>query len=402
MNPAVQRNILRASGLAEMKPPEPAVLSNVIGQIYDSAINAELWPAALEAASALFGGVFSYIALWTPTHREIRIPAHWSNNEEMVVRYKAMLPKMPFWNIISQYRMGELAYNRDMWRRSGITESEMLRTEFFETFATPYGLRDVLVGTVINDGINVGTICLHTPMTRDLIGPEDLAVMELLLPHLRRALTIGNLLDMKSIESAGLGSTLDVLNIAVLLVGEKGQVVHSNRIANRLLEDKNVITTSENSVVTHLPEVTSALKSAIERASNNEDKLGYGGIGIPLYAKNADAPAAIAHVFPLNSGSMRPAFYLGASAAVFVTRAEQTRQPATDVLAALFDLTPTEARVMLEISKGQNRSETAASLGIAPSTVKTHLTRVFEKTRTSKQHDLANLVLQLMPPILRS
>ncbi|MBK8007715.1 MAG: helix-turn-helix transcriptional regulator [Rhizobiales bacterium] len=98
---------------------------------------------------------------------------------------------------------------------------------------------------------------------------------------------------------------------------------------------------------------------------------------------------------------MRPAIHLGASAAVFVTRTGETVQPPLDILAALFDLTPTEARVMLEISKGRNRSETAALLGIAPSTVKTHLSRVFEKTQMSKQHDLAKLVSQLMPPVLQ-
>lgn len=384
-----------------MKSPDPVVLSNVIGQIYDSAINSELWPSALEAASALFGGVFTFIALWAPTRREIRIPAHWSNNEEMVVRYKAMLPKMPFWDIISQYRIGELAYNREIWRRTGITESEMLQGEFFKSFATPYGLRDVLVGTVINDGTNIGSICLHTPTTRDLIGPQDLAVMEMLLPHFRRALTIGNLLDMKSIALTGMTSTLDVMNIAVFLVNENAQIVHSNRVAKQLLDEKSIISTSDETIVTHLEGATSALHSAIERASKNEDTLGYGGIGVPLRLKNSNSSAAIAHVLPLNSGNMRPAIHLGASAAVFVTRTGETVQPPLDILAALFDLTPTEARVMLEISKGRNRSETAALLGIAPSTVKTHLSRVFEKTQMSKQHDLANLVSQLMPPVLQ-
>ncbi|MGE0341326.1 MAG: helix-turn-helix transcriptional regulator, partial [Xanthobacteraceae bacterium] len=70
-----------------------------------------------------------------------------------------------------------------------------------------------------------------------------------------------------------------------------------------------------------------------------------------------------------------------------------------ETLIALFDLTPTEARVMVEISKGKNRSETAALLGIAPSTVKTHLSRVFEKTQTSKQYEIARLVARLTPPI---
>ena len=385
-----------------MNTPDPAALSNVIGKIYDSAIDPALWPSALKSVSALVDGVFSYIALWNPPRRQIRILAYWSENEELVRSYNAIMPKMPFWDIISQYRMGDLGCNREIWRRTGITESEMLSTEFFKTFATPYGLRDVLVGTVINDGSNVSSVCLHTPSTRDLIGPRDLMIMELLLPHLRRALTIGNLLDMKSIAAAGLASTLDVLKFAVLLVDQNGQILHKNQAATQLLSDRSVISANDNMIATHHAGATNALKAAIERASKNEGKLGYGGIGVPLHARNSGTAAAIAHVLPLAAGSMRPALSLGAVAAIFISRTDEPPQPPLETLIALFDLTPTEARVMVEISKGTNRSETAALLGIAPSTVKTHLSRVFEKTQTSKQYEIARLVARLTPPISTS
>jgi DNA-binding CsgD family transcriptional regulator len=111
-------------------------------------------------------------------------------------------------------------------------------------------------------------------------------------------------------------------------------------------------------------------------------------------------PPSIAHVLPLKSGTLRPGLALGAAAAVFVTPALENSPPPSEALAALYDLTPTEARVMIEIASGKNRAATAIALGIADSTVKTHLARVFAKTGTSTQPELAKLVASLTPPIV--
>jgi DNA-binding CsgD family transcriptional regulator len=103
-------------------------------------------------------------------------------------------------------------------------------------------------------------------------------------------------------------------------------------------------------------------------------------------------------VLPLKSGKLRPGLSLGAVAAVFITGPAEITPP-FEALAALYDLTPAEARVLVEIASGKNRVESAAALGIADSTVKTHLARIFEKTATSEQSELTRLVARLTLPI---
>jgi DNA-binding NarL/FixJ family response regulator len=51
------------------------------------------------------------------------------------------------------------------------------------------------------------------------------------------------------------------------------------------------------------------------------------------------------------------------------------------------DLTPTELRVLLAIVESGGVPQVAAALGIANSTVRTHLGRLFSKTGTSRQAD---------------
>src|SRR5262249_27152619 len=70
-------------------------------------------------------------------------------------------------------------------------------------------------------------------------------------------------------------------------------------------------------------------------------------------------------------------------------------QPMEIPLAWIMDaygLTPAEARVALAAASGATIPEAAHSLNISPNTVKTHLRRVFSKTSTSRQAELARLV----------
>ncbi len=56
--------------------------------------------------------------------------------------------------------------------------------------------------------------------------------------------------------------------------------------------------------------------------------------------------------------------------------------------ALLYDLTPAETRVFELLADGMTQAAIAAQLGIAPSTVKTHLLKVFEKTGINRQAEL--------------
>jgi DNA-binding NarL/FixJ family response regulator len=65
----------------------------------------------------------------------------------------------------------------------------------------------------------------------------------------------------------------------------------------------------------------------------------------------------------------------------------------------LFNLTWSEVRVLEQIVSGRNRKEAAAVLGVADSTVKTHLDNIYAKTGTSDQVGLCRLAAKLSWPI---
>lgn len=379
-------------------------LTDVIGQIYDSAVDPSLWPAALEGCCGLIGGNLGSVALFDLRQQTTRWATQWGGDPYWMKLYEQKYAAMmPFWPNLHREEVGSIKNTRGMVEALGGDEEEIRKRPFFTEWAAPAGYHDVAACIISRNESQSGVFQLHTPPTRDVIGPRDIAIVNLLFPHVRRAVMIGDLLDMRSIASAAFEATLDTLAVAAILVDSRGLVLHANIAARTMFDAGGPVLSIRGELNTHQPSATAALKAAIARAAANESELGHGGIGVPIRGRETDSADtySIAHVLPLKSGTLRPGLSLGAAAAVFVTPVLADPQPPFEALAALYDLTPMEARVMIEIASGKNRAATAVTLGIADSTVKTHLARVFEKTHTAEQSELARLVANLTPPLIR-
>jgi DNA-binding CsgD family transcriptional regulator len=106
-------------------------------------------------------------------------------------------------------------------------------------------------------------------------------------------------------------------------------------------------------------------------------------------------------VLPLTSGARRLAgIAYSAVAALFICKvAMQTRSP-PEIIASAYRLTPTELRVLLAIVEVGGVPETALALGVAESTIKTHLGNLFVKTGTGRQADLVKIVAGFATPLI--
>ena len=70
-----------------------------------------------------------------------------------------------------------------------------------------------------------------------------------------------------------------------------------------------------------------------------------------------------------------------------------------EVIAKSYKLTPMELRVLLAIFEVGGVPEVADALGVAETTVKTHLGRLYQKTGTGRQADLVKLVAGFSNPL---
>ena len=82
-------------------------------------------------------------------------------------------------------------------------------------------------------------------------------------------------------------------------------------------------------------------------------------------------------------------------AVVFISDPERKARPNSDILRAVFGLTPAECRVALLLGDGKSPQEIAELLALSPNTVKSQVSTIYTKTGTSRHAQLVRLLLRL-------
>jgi DNA-binding CsgD family transcriptional regulator len=220
--------------------------------------------------------------------------------------------------------------------------------------------------------------------------------MGLVVPHIRRAVLIGGMLDRKEAQITVFAETLDRLSGGVCLVEADGRVAHANAAAHALIAAGGVFRIVNGRLVANEARTDQALKNIYAAASQGE--VAPAGISIPL--TGSDGERYVVHALPLTSGMRRQACTADTvAAALFVRRAVMFVPSPPEVIGKAFRLTPSEFRVLLAIVELGSVARASAALGISVSTVKTHLGRVFEKTGSARQADLVKLVAAYASPL---
>ena len=222
--------------------------------------------------------------------------------------------------------------------------------------------------------------------------------MRLIAPHIRRAVLIGRAIDLKTAETATFADALDGLSAAMFLTQANGRIVHANAAGHAMLAGSGFLYAARDRLMVRDVKMHQALMEVLAAAGSGDGAVGARGVALPLATR--DGGVYLAHVLPLTSGARRQAgSTYAAAAAIFVRKAALELPSMPETIARHYRLTPSELRVLLAVIEVGGVAEVAESLGIADTTVKSHLGSVYGKTGTSRQADLVKLVAGFASPL---
>ena len=223
--------------------------------------------------------------------------------------------------------------------------------------------------------------------------------MQLIVPHIRRAVLVGRLIDRRQAEAATLADTLDSLSAGMCLVDAEGRIVHANAACQVILGARDFLSVNGDRLVASDAEADQALRELFAAAGGGDTAIGIRGIALTL--TTSDGERYVARVLPLTSGARRRGgIGTTAVAALFVHKASPAIPSSPEIIARHFKLTPAELRVLLATVEVGGVPEIGEALGIADTTVRTHLGNLFEKTGTGRQADLVKIVAGFSTPLL--
>ncbi|WP_249129221.1 MULTISPECIES: helix-turn-helix transcriptional regulator [Bradyrhizobium] len=199
-------------------------------------------------------------------------------------------------------------------------------------------------------------------------------------------------LPKMSVDAATFADTLDGLDVGLYLVAADARLVHANTAGQAILDARDIL----REIRGHLAACDLAANQTLQQLFAAAGQVGE--TSVPMIGTHGQR--YVAHALPLPSGTRRCAdVACSAAAALFVRRAALTMPPRSEVIGKAFRLTPTELRVLLAIVELGGVPEVAAALGVAGTTIKTHVRRLFEKTGAARQADFVKLVAGYATPL---
>ena len=275
---------------------------------------------------------------------------------------------------------------------------EFRRGRFYREWARPHGWVDVASAVIEKSATSCTFLSVVRHEANGLVDDEMRRRMTLLIPHVRRALLIGKTIHRKQTEAVCFSDVLDGLSAGMILVDANGRIVHTNNAGNAILDAGDFLRSVCGRLVASDLAINAALREILVAANAGDAALGVKGIALPLTAH--DGERYVAHVLPLTSGARREAgLAYNAVAALFIRKASLEPFSPPEVIGEMYKLTPSELRVLLAIVDIGGVPEVAAALGVAVTTIKTHLSRLFEKTGVARQADLVKLVAGFSTPL---
>lgn len=362
-----------------MKPED---FAQIVDLFYEAALQPEHWRSALHEISQHFRAEGTSLMAWPGLQPQ----ALWSEGLDAIA-------KVYFdegWNTrdMRMARAVALRHTKLVLRESDLFSPEELDTlPFNADFINRQGFR-WLVGTFIRE--NQGRLTAFVAERKAKappFGAEEVAVIQALNPHMRRAAEIASRLG--EAKNAGMLDAFEELGCAAILLDFAGQVQHMNKQARRHLgQDLHLL--------------HGQLSTAHKQSNHAFQQLIADLLRPPSPAANAPVLANV----PRQSG--RPLFAYGmpvarsaqeifqhSKAILVLVDPDEHLTPPEMVLRHGFNLTPAESRLALALGEGETLNEFALRQGVSVGTARIQLKAVMAKTSTRRQSELVALLGRL-------
>lgn len=369
--------------------------SALIGSIYDCALDPDLWPATLEKICSVLKGHSAGIVLLDFKGTDDRLVRDWGPTTTWAERMASVFESVK--RIHRQFlgMRGARLAEPILLPRDLAPQVNVFSTPFYTEWAAPQKIHQVMEAVALSEPTRLGLFCITRQEHMGYFTDEQVALLRHLAPHIRRAITISDLLDLRTVERQAFAAVIDSIQTGICIVGAGGEILHANVAAKEMLEKQTPIRAEGGRLRGVDKQVTAELLEAVAAAQQDEAEIGANGIGVPL--RGAEHSPSVAHVLPLARGDIRTRLVPQALAAVFINGDGPASFVDLDAIARSFEFTPSETRLAGELLAGRTLAEAAGTLGVGESTVKTHLQNVFAKAGVARQVDLVSLLQRLSP-----
>jgi DNA-binding CsgD family transcriptional regulator len=365
--------------------------SDLVAAIYNAALDPSLWEQTLKQITTVAGGNSGALVVYD--RQRGRLPQMFASNIDPVqtrkyVEYYCRLD--PLAPIMHRAPAGSIVPCR------AVTPEGERHGEFFNDWVLRSQVGDTIFVNVSDSADGPCTLAVGRPWSSEPFAtPDVLRLVSLLAPHVQRAMQAQLGFGPLSLIRDGALDLVEHWRYGCVLVSLAGQVLYANRAANEIAAALDGLRLGTSGLRAALVAEDAALQRLIRQACIDTGQGPRGGGRLAISRRSGPKPYAVT-VMPVRT-SRAPFLNGPAAALVLIVDAGLAAHLPPEDLQKLFDLTPAEAEVAVQVLRGHGLQYVADELRVTLSTVRVHLQRVFEKTGTHRQAELVRLLTELAP-----
>lgn len=362
-------------------------MHELVGRCYEAALDSRLWTPTLQALGEWLGGASLIMSAL-------------DRDEGTLFAACSGVDPASFAIVAERFRnaatnqlvaaMPDLPIGVPVARKYIESDAVYLRSDLYNQAFRPQGLVHQAVACLVRSERVTAPIGLLKPLSRGTLTSQEMQVLEIVLPHLRRAvqiaLRLGASESLLQLSLAG----LERIALGVALINGHGHALHLNGAAERIVARHDGLDLQQRLFSALRRQDSVKLRRAIERVLTAPQS---GAVAVQVQ-RPVGRPYALI-VVPLRPAAGRPVLPQ-AGAMLLMGDPEQNSGDLVEHLRALFELSSGEARLALALFDGQGLQDVADERGVSINTVKTELKRIFAKTGTHGQGELMR-VLRAIP-----
>ncbi len=359
----------------------PSVVAEIVGGLYDAALDDRLWNHLPEHLATALGSSSAVLKVHGPGD-DVDLLA---TTENLVIA-----PKHKAW--------ADHWHSRDLWVQlsvqaglSKVVISEELlpasafeETGFYQDWNRHIGVYHMIGSVFSVDERHSGVLGVHRDRGRAGYQEDDRETVAVLLPHLQRALRLRAEMARARDGSQATLEVLDRLAVAAVVVDGQSRIRYASRRAEAMFRDTSEVNGSGGRLGLSDPELDSRLHRQIRHAA----ALAAGGLAAAdqglAVPRERNLPITLL-VAPMRRGQAEPVV-------IVLLRDPEHLDLSTDLLRALYGLTPAEAAVAVAVVEGLRPDAVAVRFGIGVGTVRSHLKAILAKTGAQRQSQLVGIL----------
>ena len=240
----------------------------------------------------------------------------------------------------------------------------------------------VLAGILIRDGEHESLFVINRSLSDPDYDQQDLNLIQLLTPHMMRAIQTFKVLQLYKDYTNIVKSILDQTDKGIIVCDREGTILLSNKFANENLASCAVLDLTSGKILLTEQADNKRLKNYIKQCS----VLAFKGIGVQesIFIDTSEHEMVVISVSPLKHKKNSSEFE---QACCFVTiTLQQTLN--WNIFSKEYGLTNRESQLVQAIYSKKKLNDLIGVFNISYNTLRTHLQSVFRKVEVNSQTEL--------------